>query len=629
MRKEEFLSPKTTRVYLQAPYSERLVMLFPDFKAVDLELDPAGRHTDQGGSGFLLLHGEEQRGFDARDVSFEPVTGGLPVYAMHTREECDIRMEAFAGSERIPRTYARVTVSNPSEEAVGGSLGILPRSSAHERYLTGLVTTGYNVYASNDRTWYMVRSMWEPAGPGLFSDGTAFLRVQGVPDAVWMSRRDHRNDHEASDYCRISYTLAPGESRSFELCFTTGEIPGTFDYDRERAAACARWSALLGEVRIRPDTDDPYVQSLFSHLCVQCLQMLAKYRGSDLVTPRQGDVGRYVWPWEAANMLIPMDRVGLSSRTGDPYRYFLATWFTREGEDRGKIMSNHQQWGNLNGSLIWGICEHLRITRSAPEFAEFRPYLFACMDWILKERDRSAEVPGAVKGIFPPGKGTDWNEIAQHWCFTDAQNVKGLSSMADVCEAFGDPDAGRVRAAYEEYRDTLLRIADELYAGHENDESFLFPHDLGPAFEDTMQYCYYICGAPYLFQMGILPYTDRRFTQMENWFREHGLFERGLCGRMTNCSDANPGLYGDVYYTVNGEMIWLEAWKARREPAKAAETLQALYRWCVTPEMIVSERYCSREPWYSPWQPNASSSGRMISILLDHYGERPACPGQL
>ena len=41
----------------------------------------------------------------------------------------------------------------------------------------------------------------------------------------------------------------------------------------------------------------------------------------------------------------------------------------------------------------------------------------------------------------------------------------------------------------------------------------------------------------------------------------------------------------------------------------------------MTREMVVSERYCSINPRYCPWQPNGSGSARMIEMLLEYFGE--------
>ena len=49
---------------------------------------------------------------------------------------------------------------------------------------------------------------------------------------------------------------------------------------------------------------------------------------------------------------------------------------------------------------------------------------------------------------------------------------------------------------------------------------------------------------------------------------------------------------------------------------------EAEKKYNITPEYIVSERYSSVDPWFTPWQPNGSGAGRLNGFLLDYYGER-------
>ena len=100
--------------------------------------------------------------------------------------------------------------------------------------------------------------------------------------------------------------------------------------------------------------------------------------------------------------------------------------------------------------------------------------------------------------------------------------------------------------------------------------------------------------------------------------------EHGLAARMTNDDCGSPGLYGNVYYTGVAEVNWIEAWLARGDKEKAEAYMRGVLRYNVTPEFIVSERYCSTDPWFTPWQPNASGSGRLCHLLLDYYGEKKA-----
>lgn len=627
--KNNFLPPKSSRIYLHQPYSERMVVLFPEFKIVNMELNEEKYHVEQEGSGLILLHGSNMEAIDFRKIEYSTVKGGIPIYKVKTEEECTISMETFCNFERNPITFARITLKNNFNYTVSNSIGILPRSSKNDRYLTNLDTTGYNTYLPNVKIWYMVTSDWKNYGDNKAADGKAILKLKTDLKAEWIDKNISKVDHKASDYYKIDYTLGGGESVTIDLCFgiNKGEslIYDDFDFDKEKEVVKNKWNGILSDIKVFPDTKIPKVNEIYLHLVTQCLQMFAKYDDSDLITTRQGDVGRFVWPWEAAHMLIALDRIGLHKYSTDAYKYFIEKWFTHDGSDKGKVKSIHQQWGNLNGSLIWGISEHLMYTKNRTDFEFFRPYLNDCLSWMESERKKSYDDPKSkYKNIFPVGKGTDWGDQAQHWCFTDGQNVRGVNSMAKMYKMFGAEEYDYVQSCYEDYQATMESIIDELYAGHENDESFHFPHQLGIDFKDTLRYCYYICGAIYLFYSGVIPYNSRMFEQMENYFNEHGMFEKGLAGRMTNADDRNFGLYGDVFYTTQGEIIWLQAWKQRNETntKKYHEMMEAVLKYCITSEYIVSERYCSTDPWYSPWQPNASGSGRIINIILNYYGEK-------
>ena len=58
------------------------------------------------------------------------------------------------------------------------------------------------------------------------------------------------------------------------------------------------------------------------------------------------------------------------------------------------------------------------------------------------------------------------------------------------------------------------------------------------------------------------------------------------------------------------------------ETEKADKYANGILRYGVTPEFMVSERYSSVDPWFTPWQPNASGAGRLDHFLLNYYGER-------
>lgn len=54
-----------------------------------------------------------------------------------------------------------------------------------------------------------------------------------------------------------------------------------------------------------------------------------------------------------------------------------------------------------------------------------------------------------------------------------------------------------------------------------------------------------------------------------------------------------------------------------REDDLAKQALDATLRYSVSDEFIVGERYHDTQPWYFPWSPNASGSGRIVQMLFD------------
>ena len=116
-----------------------------------------------------------------------------------------------------------------------------------------------------------------------------------------------------------------------------------------------------------------------------------------------------------------------------------------------------------------------------------------------------------------------------------------------------------------------------------------------------------------------------QMEQMENFFVKRGQFEKGLTGRMTSCSsmwdEAYFGGYGDVWYTMQSETYWVKAWCNACQREKAKTTLDAMLYYGMTEQYVVSERYCSINPRYSPWQPNGSGSSRVLEMLLAYFGQ--------
>ena len=48
-------------------------------------------------------------------------------------------------------------------------------------------------------------------------------------------------------------------------------------------------------------------------------------------------------------------------------------------------------------------------------------------------------------------------------------------------------------------------------------------------------------------------------------------------------------------------------------------------RYSMTEEYYMVERYDSADPYFVPWSPNVSASGRLINMMLDLRGGKTNC----
>lgn len=629
---EKWTRARSTHVYLHPPLANRLVLLGPEFKITNCELLDNGIHVGQNGIGMLLLHGEEMDAFNFKETEFSPVEAGYPIYTVNNKaEDCDVSMEVFCNSDRNPTLFFRVTLKNPLPKGISGTIGVLCRSGK-EDYMAQDHQEGYVPYDPHHKNWYMLKRTWKQTDTYRAEDekGAILLQVPENLSVRFVADGKRGHTFEAADYFNIAYGLKPDEEVSFEGCFGAKDenadkplVLSAFDYEAEKAKNKAFWDETLSDIHTVPDSDIPLHQNIFRHMATQMMQMLANYGDSHTPAPRQGGYGRFIWPYESAILLTNLDRIGLSRYTGDAYRYFCERWLVREGEDKGRMLSGCGTWENFTGAVIWGISEHLIYNHDEEKLNYFLPDLMLMLNHIEEKRHRKSD---GYSGIFPSGKGSDWADIAQFWTFTDSYNVMAIRRMAAMLKEYGREEAKYTSDIAEDYFNRLIEIRDEVYAGHENDEMYIFPHELGIPFEDTMNYSYYVDGAPTFLWTGVIEPGSKMHRQMENYFRNHGQFERGLTGLMTSCDTmwdgAYHGGYGDVWYTMQSEALWIPSWMAIGETEKAKESLEAMMTYGMTKEMIVSERYCSINPWYSPWQPNASGSARMVQMLLCVYGER-------
>lgn len=626
--------PKSSRLYLHPYGSQRLVTIYPDMKITDIDLIDKRRHFNQAGFGVHTLFGVQPDEADMEKTVWETPKGGIPVYTMHNKDAesgCDIAMTAFCDTQRIPVTYCQVVITNNQDTQATGVFGLMPRYSREDHYLTGLHDTGYEPYNPNVCQWYLCRHngfspVEEKSLVAKADDGYAFMEILecNALDAVWVSRNDQLNRFKAHDYYRMEYTLEPKERAVVRFAMRRGEYAKPCSYECALCNTVKWWEELQNKITKLPNNSE--YEDMFRQNVTQIIQMLQHYEGDnpDYIYARQGDVGRYLWVWETAHYSTVLDDIGLAEYSRTVYELWFKAWQIKDGENKGLIDNPYVKWDNTNGAALWAICSNLIALKDKELFEEYRPMMNMALEYIQNKRKSSDGVEGAIKGLFPPGIASDWGEIGQHWTYTDAVNVYGIKVMEDCYTLFEAEEAGYIREVRQEYADVLHRVLDNFATAHKGERAYNMPHILGVDFEDSYNHCFYTDGCPYLVKLGIMDPNSEIFCQMETFYRDMGFLddEHGLSGRMTNDSCGADGLYGHVYYTGVPEILWIEAWRARGEKEKAGKYFDGMMNYNVTAEYITSERYCSTDPWFTPWQPNGSGSGRLCRLLLDMFGEK-------
>ena len=102
---------------------------------------------------------------------------------------------------------------------------------------------------------------------------------------------------------------------------------------------------------------------------------------------------------------------------------------------------------------------------------------------------------------------------------------------------------------------------------------------------------------------------------MEEMLRE-GITQEGL------------GLYGhmpyrngnnNIWYLSFPDIYWFEIWMQYGNREKAKEILDAQLRYAMTEEYYFAERLDTKDPYFVPWSPNASATGRTLTMLKKYY----------
>ena len=223
----------------------------------------------------------------------------------------------------------------------------------------------------------------------------------------------------------------------------------------------------------------------------------------------------------------------------------------------------------------------------------------------------------AVPGFFPVGWACDYKTKAQPWGFTDALNLIDMGDYLAAAERFGDPALAEIRAGFNDYLGTMRDRV--LFFKRESADKEDFDIPISPDRKEVEK------GFPRLYHGNMIVlglkngYLDANdVLRIWKWCLRNGQTSaNGLTGKFSTASD-DP-VMKHYWYTTSQDYLWHRAFRAIGYNDQADTILAATLKFAMTRELYVGERYRDDEPWFLPWSPNCSGSGRIVQMLLERY----------
>lgn len=602
--------PKTTRRYVHPPYSERMFTLWAEGKIIfgehdfDLETtniveDRIQRHMFS--CAMWPFMGTELKGFDFRSVKNTITEDGTPIHAVtYEKENAEFTMEVFCNTARKSTLFGKITVTNKGNEQLKDTLSLVMRTALEAQLVYG-ACDGYISHNPELLPFKTIPCAWFKKGD-TYTDKKRILTLS-IP-TQW-----YANIGAVS----IKIDLSPGEELSFTFKLDNGEVT-EYDYEAEKAKTIAFWQKELSRITKMPAgiANDPAMVKAVRHMVTQLLQMFAVSIPEDLHITRQGAMQRAVWPTEALSTIEGLCRIGDFDSYLEPV---FDTYFHAMQRPNGEICPFGIPWGSITAAVLYSFAQYCNTTGNKAFFGTYRDSAYRAFRYIKDLRRSVVDSEDMAGGLFPVLRGIDWSQQFQCWTSTDVFNLLGLDAIADTFKAYGDPAADEIRQEHTEYLADMKRHFKKYYDAQEGMNTLRIP--LKPMGDDQALVDDFY---PLLYQgrfvfSGIVD-NEKDMLRVYNYLVEAGITREGL------------GLYGhmpyrdgnnNIWYLSFPDIYWFEIWMQYGNREKAKQIIDAQLRYAMSDEYCFAERIDAADPYYVPWSPNASATGRTLIMLSKYY----------
>ena len=588
--------PKTTRRYLHGPFSERMLTFWREGKIVFGEVE----HTDDWSLNYFsdlhahaawLVHGANDEPFDFRAAEMIMPKGGEPDHAQKWRSgSLEVVLAACAPWGRKPSGFIRLTARNVGTKALREPFAFLLREGLESKLVFGAPDV-YKIFSPSLADWSAISpDGWRREGE-MVRHGDRFVAFSGEVPFTW----DGKNGA-----ARFAFDLKPGEAQSIELEIGRGARQA-LGYAAARAAMYAGWKKELAQLRI-PDRMDAPRARIMRNLAIQMLQCLSMPTGGDnFVLPRQGGLQRYVWPGDAECFLEALDAIGYGEYVAKCIDFYYSHCQRANGE-AGPFRNN---WAGDTASVLKSFARHCTVTGDVECWRRWRAAAFKGFKWIQSKRAEGG-------GLFPSMKATDHAAVFRAWGSNDLKGLEAYTAFAQAAAKFGDPLAAEIKSAEADYRAALTKVMDIMRARAAGKDEFEVPMT-ADGYDDPLleRFMFYLHPGRFA-ENGLLSADE--MIRLRTWLLRRGYANAN--GLYANQIARTPECRDHIWYTTWSELQWFRAWHRVGRDDLAKQTLDACLKYALTDELYVGERYHDANPWYYPWSPNASGSGRITMMLL-------------
>ena len=604
--------PRTTRRYLHPPMADSMYTIWNDGKIIRGE----NRHQHDWKIGYhklvadilWVMHGDKP--FDFRTAENRLPANGIPFHGLTWREGGLVtELDAFCETgPRSPACFIRLTVRNEGAAAVNEPYAVYFRRMQERSAVKGAPDI-YSPYESQPEPFlHAPLFTYRMVATNVWASEAATVRAEGLPDgAEWDALK-----------CAVSFNvvLLPGQSRSLEFVMGPNDsVARVGDRDESRSRAELFWRGELKKINRLPQkvAGDPEKLRLVQNLTVQMLQCFCHPIGSDLAIPRQGGLQRYVWPWDCRDMLTALGMIG---DFGEYVEGALDLYFREYAMDDGRIGPFRNDWVCNTGECLHSLARYCLDTDNRTVWKRHRDAAMRGFEWMRRTRAESSKDGRSMPGLFPISWATDNPTPIQLWCFTDIENLNALTAFSEVARRFGDPRADEVSAERDDLLRTIAGVYSKFSRAAAGKGELRIPLTPDGDDETFLKSGYFNLNQGHVLQAGLANgfVTSEDVIKVYNWCLRSGKASpKGLCANHPPRTDLGSPHY---WYTTSSEIAWQDCFLRIGRKDLSDLVFDAVMKYSITAEYYVGERCRDDTPWYFPWSPNASGSGRIVQMLL-------------